>query len=167
MNDPLNPRPEPSPANKVRIVLADDHQLVLAGLRGIIDNQDDMQVVAETTNGNDAVRLVVELRPAILLVDVSMPGMTGVDVTRAVRAAAPEARVIGVTRHRESKFVAAMFAAGAAGYVLKQSPSAELLRAIRMVTGGTDFIDSALPQRHGADTWPIDPRLVQPPRTLD
>ena len=76
-----------------------------------------------------------------------MPDLTGVEVTREVRAATPGARVIGVTRHRAVQSVAAMFAAGAAGYVLKQSASSELLRAIRTVAAGTEFIDPTLPKK--------------------
>jgi len=131
---------------KLRLVLADDHTLVREGLRRLIDDQSDMEVVGEATNGTDAVRLVAEVRPSILIVDLSMPDLTGVEVTRAVRAAIPATQVIGVTRHRDSQSVAAMFAAGAAGYVLKQSASADLLRAIRTVSTGTNFIDPTLPQ---------------------
>jgi DNA-binding NarL/FixJ family response regulator len=130
----------------LRIVVADDHALVREGLQRLIDEQDDMVVVGEAKNGTDAVRLVAELQPAILLVDLSMPDLTGVEVTRAVQAATPGTQVIGVTRHRDAQSVAAMVDAGAAGYVLKQSPSEELLRAIRTVAAGAHFIDPAVPQ---------------------
>jgi DNA-binding NarL/FixJ family response regulator len=106
-----------------------------------------MEVVGEAVDGGDAVRRVADMRPAVLLVDVSMPGMNGVEVTRAVRAASPDVQVVGVTRHREQQFVNAMLDAGAAGYVLKQSPSSELLHAIRSVASGSEYIDSALPRR--------------------
>jgi DNA-binding NarL/FixJ family response regulator len=115
-----------------------------------------MEIVGEARNGTEAVRLVVELRPSVLLVDLSMPDLTGVEVTRAVRAATPGTHVIGVTRDRDSKSVAAMFAAGAAGYVLKQSASADLLRAIRTVATGTNFIDATLPQPDAAQAATVD-----------
>jgi len=151
--------PQPSQNEKLRVVLADDHELVRDGLRWIIDNQNDMEVVGEANNGADAVRLVADLRPAILIVDVSMPGMTGVEVTEVVRAASPETQVIGVTRHRDSQFVTAMLAAGAAGYVLKQSSSAELLQAVRTVAAGTRFIDRTLPQPGATDALNGDAAL--------
>ena len=149
-----------SHGNKLRLVLADDHDLVREGLRRIIDNQDDMEVIGEAADGRAAVRLVAEMRPAILLVDVSMPGMDGMDVTRAVRAASPDAQVVGVTRQRDTHFLNAMLDAGAAGYVLKQSPSSELLQAIRSVAVGTAYIDSALPQRASAIPSRSDTALV-------
>ena len=83
--------PQPSAVPKLRLVLADDHALVREGLRRLIDDQEDMEVVGEAHNGSEAVRLVAELRPSILLVDLSMPDLTGVEVTRAVRAATPGA----------------------------------------------------------------------------
>ena len=153
----------------LRLVLADDHDLVREGLRGVIDNQDDMEVIGEAADGRTAVRLVVEMRPAILLTDLSMPDMDGVEVTRAVRVESPEAQVIGVTRHRETQFLRAMLDAGALGYVLKQSPSSELLRAIRSVAAGTMYIDPALAQgdepvrlRSNAALAGAPPRDIQP-----
>ena len=146
MHPPKEHPPQRSAPPKLGIVLADDHALVREGLKRLIEDQDDLEVVGEAKNGTEAVRLVAELRPSILLVDLSMPDLSGVEVTRAVRAGTPGTRVIGVTRHRDALSVAAMFAAGAAGYVLKQSSSGELLRAIRTVAAGTDFIDATLPQ---------------------
>jgi DNA-binding NarL/FixJ family response regulator len=95
-----------------------------------------------------------------------MPGMSGVEVTRAVRAASPDAQVIGVTRHREAHVLNAMLEAGAAGYVLKQSSSTELLRAIRSVAVGTAYIDSALPQRGSAPPLRSGTALAPPPDAL-
>jgi DNA-binding NarL/FixJ family response regulator len=161
MQRPIARHPQPSAEPKLRFVLADDHTLVREGLRRLIDDQDDMEVVGEAKNGTEAVRLVAELRPSILLVDLSMPDMTGVEVTRAVRAATPGTQVIGVTRDRSSQSVAAMFAAGAAGYVLKQSASADLLRAIRTVATGTHFIDATLPQPDTAGSATVDELRTQ------
>jgi DNA-binding NarL/FixJ family response regulator len=153
--------PERSTEHKLRLVLADDHALVREGLRRLMDDQDDMEVVGEASNGTEAVRLVAELQPSILLVDLSMPDLTGVEVTRVVSAAGPGTQVIGVTRHRDSQSVAAMFAAGAAGYVLKQSASEELLRAIRTVAAGTTFIDTTLPRNDTAHVAAIDDSAIR------
>jgi len=170
MHPPTPPRPEPSGKHKLRLVLADDHTLVREGLRRLIDDQDDMEVVGEAKNGTDAVRLVAELRPSILLVDLSMPGLTGVQVTQAVRASHSGTQVIGVTRHRDSQSVTTMFEAGAAGYVLKQSASADLLWAIRTVARGTNFIDAMLPHSNGPRAEAVDDGGTQPrgtPAALD
>lgn len=139
-----SPAAQKHTAGKLRLILADDHDLVREGLRRIIENQDDMEVIGEARDGIEAVRLVNERRPDILLVDVSMPGMSGVDVTRTLRTSVPETRAIAVTRHRESRYLTALLDAGACGYVLKQSPSSELLRAIRSVAAGIAYVDAAL-----------------------
>lgn len=162
----MAPDPPRSAEHKLHLVLADDHDLVRQGLKRLIDDQDDMKVVGEADNGYTAVRLVAEFRPSILLVDLSMPDLTGVEVTQKVRAATSGTQVIGVTRHRDSQSVAAMFAAGAAGYVLKQSASAELLRAIRTVATGADFIDAALQQTDAADAATVDDDGTRSQRTL-
>ena len=109
-----------------------------------------METVGEARNGEEAIREVHALQPAIVLVDVSMPGMSGVEVTRVIRSGYPAVKVIGVTRHREPGFVSAMLEAGATGYVLKQSPSDELIRAVRSVAAGARYLDRALTRAEGA-----------------
>jgi DNA-binding NarL/FixJ family response regulator len=161
MYPPTPTHPQRSGKHRLRLVLADDHTLVREGLRRLIDDQDDIEVVGEAKNGTEAMRLVAELRPSILLVDLSMPDLTGVEVTWAVRASSPGTQVIAVTRDRNPQSVAAMFAAGAAGYVLKQSASADLLRAIRTVATGTNFIDATLPQPDARQAQAVDDNGTQ------
>jgi DNA-binding NarL/FixJ family response regulator len=135
---------------KLRVVIVDDHDLIREGLKRIIDHQDDMTTVGEARDGEEAIRLADALQPTILLLDVSMPGMSGVEVTGAIRRTCPAVKVIGVTRHREPGFVSAMLEAGASGYVLKQSPSDELIRAVRSVAAGERYLDRALTGAEGA-----------------
>jgi DNA-binding NarL/FixJ family response regulator len=129
---------------KLRVLIVDDHALVRDGLKRIINEQDDMEVVADAGDGQEAVRLTQALRPGLVLVDVSMPGWSGVKVTQVIKHTCPHVKVIAISRHREKRFIDAMIEAGATGYVLKQSASEELVRAVRAVVGGARYIDSAL-----------------------
>ncbi|HEX6599260.1 MAG TPA: response regulator transcription factor [Gemmatimonadaceae bacterium] len=129
---------------RLKILLADDHALVREGLKRLIDDQPDMQVTAEAGDGVHAVRLAQDLTPDIALVDVSMPGLDGVQATQMITAACPRVKVIALTRHDDGSFVRRLLEAGATGYVLKQSASTELTRAIRAVAAGERYVDSAI-----------------------
>jgi len=131
-----------------RVLLIDDHPLVREGLKTLIDSQPDLRVVGEASSEEEAVRIVAAVSAEIALVDVSLPGRGGVSVTERIVSIAPTIRVIGVTRHTDPAIVSKMLGAGAWGYVLKQSASSELLRAIRLVAAGERFVDPAL-QREG------------------
>jgi len=131
-----------------RVLLIDDHPLVREGLKTLIDSQPDLRVVGEASSEEEAVRIVASVSAEIALVDVSLPGRGGVSVTERIVSIAPTIRVIGVTRHTDPAIVSKMLGAGAWGYVLKQSASSELLRAIRLVAAGERFVDPAL-QREG------------------
>lgn len=125
-------------------MIVDDHDLIREGLKRVIDHEHDMETVGEAQSGAEGARAAEEFQPAIMLVDVSMPGMSGVELTRVIRATYPAIRVIGVTRHGEPGFVKAMLDAGATGYILKQSPNEELIRAVRSVAAGNRYLDPAL-----------------------
>jgi DNA-binding NarL/FixJ family response regulator len=135
---------------KLRVMVVDDNDLIRDGLKRVIDREHDMETVGEARNGEEALRLADALQPTILLLDVSMPGMSGVEVTRVMRTRCPAVKVIGVTRHPEPGFVSAMLEAGATGYVLKQSRSDELIRAVRSVAAGHRYLDQALTRAEGA-----------------
>jgi DNA-binding NarL/FixJ family response regulator len=138
----------------IRVLIADDHRLVRDGLKRLIDDQAGMEVVAEAMNGPEALLLARELLPAIAIVDVSMPGMDGVALTRLLQECCPEVRVLALTRHDDAAFVRQMMQAGASGYVLKQSASAELIRAIRSVSGGIAYVDASVRTTQRArDPW--------------
>jgi DNA-binding NarL/FixJ family response regulator len=138
----------------IRILIADDHLLVRDGLRRLIDAQPEMEVIAEAMNGPEALQLAREFLPAIAIVDVSMPGMDGVALTHLLQECCPEVRVLALTRHDDAAFVRKMMQAGASGYVLKQSVSAELIRAIHSISGGIAYIDPAVRTTERArDPW--------------
>lgn len=135
---------------KLPVVIVDDHDVIRKGLKWVINHEHDMETVGEARNGEEAIQVAAALQPTILLLDVSMPGMSGVEVTHVIRSTYPAVKVIAVTRHREPGFVSAMLEAGATGYVLKQSPSDELIRAVRSVAAGERYLDRALTRAEGA-----------------
>ena len=128
----------------LKLLLAEDHVLVREGLKRLIDDQPDMKVIAEAEDGLRAVRMAQDLMPDVALVDVSMPGLDGTQVTQMITASCPAVKVIALTRHDDASFVRRLLEAGAAGYVRKQSASTELTRAIRAVAAGERYIDSAI-----------------------
>lgn len=128
----------------IRVLIADDHALVRDGLKRLVADQADMQVVAAAENGQQALAMAQATKPAVVLLDMSMPGWDGVTTAQAFEQTCPDARVIAVTRHTDRTYVDKMFQLGAAGYVLKQSSSSELTRAIRIVADGGRYLDPAL-----------------------
>jgi len=131
----------------IRIVLADDHVTVRQGLKLLIEAQPDMQVVAEASDGSGAVEQARALKPEVVVMDISMPGVNGLVATRALRAQVPGTAVVILTRHGDDAYLQELLRAGAAGYVLKQSAAAELLQAVRAVAAGGQYLDSALTAR--------------------
>ena len=115
-----------------RVLLADDHALLRAGLRSLIESQDDLSVVAEATNGRDAVQMARELTPDLVIIDITMPGMNGIEATAEIRDALPNTSVIALSMHATKRFVDRMLAAGATGYLLKDCAFAELRATITL-----------------------------------
>jgi DNA-binding NarL/FixJ family response regulator len=130
----------------IRILLAEDHVTVREGLRLVIDAQQDMQVVGEAGDGRSVIDCARESAPDVAVVDLTMPVLGGNAATRALRTVAPRTAVVVLTRHDDPAYVQELLDAGASGYVLKQSPSAELLRAIRAAASGRRHLDAALPR---------------------
>ncbi|GGM33158.1 DNA-binding response regulator [Longimycelium tulufanense] len=120
----------------IRVGIADDEALVRAGVRGILETADDVQVVGEADDGRSAVELVRVHRPDVLLLDVQMPGMDGLLAATAVRSAAPSTAVVVLTTFDYDEYVMRALRAGAVGYLLKDTDPAELVRAVRVVAGG-------------------------------
>ena len=137
---------------RIRLCIAEDHETVRAGLRMLLEAQPDLEIVCDAADGAAAVQRTNELQPDVLLVDISMPGLNGLEVTRAVRASNPAVAVVVLSRHSEEGYVQQLLAAGASAYVLKQSPTAELLHAIRAAANGEHYLDQTLASR-AADAY--------------
>ena len=124
----------------VRIVVADDHRIVREGLRHLLEKRTDFKVVAEASDGEAAVRLARELAPDLVIVDLSMPRLNGIEATRRIVAERPGARVLVLSMHSDRRFVIESLKAGAAGYLLKDSAFDELARAIEAVMARGAFL---------------------------
>jgi two-component system response regulator NreC len=135
-----------------RVLLADDHETVRQGLKLLLNAQLDIEVVGEAADGREAVSQVKQIMPDVVVMDVSMPDLNGLAATRAVKEAAPEVAVVALTRHSDDAYVQELLGAGASGYVLKQSASAELVRAIRAAAAGQRYLDATLAAR-AADAY--------------
>jgi signal transduction histidine kinase/ActR/RegA family two-component response regulator len=127
----------PAREGQIRIVLVDDHSIVRQGLAALLQQESDMTVVGEAADGESAIGLIRRLRPEVVLMDMSMPGMSGIETTRAIHAEFPEVQTIGLSMLGEAEQAEAMRQAGAAGYVSKAGPAEALLAAIRAVSRGT------------------------------
>lgn len=128
----------------LKILLADDHKLLREGLRALIEEQKNMTVVAEAEDGRSAVRLAAELSPDIIVMDISMPGLNGIDATRRIAAVSPGIKVIALSMHADRNFIVEMFKAGAAGYLLKDCAFEELINAINAVSSKKAYLSSKL-----------------------
>jgi len=128
----------------IRLMLVDDHQVVRTGLKTFLETQPGFQVVAEADDGREAIPLALETRPDIVIMDITMPEMDGLETTRALKAAWPEALVLALTVHDDKMYFMEMLAAGAAGYLTKQAASDELVQAIRAVVAGNIYLQPAL-----------------------
>ena len=128
---------------KLKILLAEDHRIMREGLKRLIDEQPNMEVVGEADDGIDAWQKACDLEPDIILMDVSMPRMNGADATAKIRELCPQVKVIALTAHRASAYLNQMLKAGASGYVLKHGAFDELLDAIQTVSKGGRYIDRA------------------------
>jgi RNA polymerase sigma factor (sigma-70 family) len=128
----------------IRTIVADDHQITREGLMALIEREPDMEVIGDAESGRDAVSLARKLRPDVIVMDISMPGLNGIDATRQIARDAPESRVLALSMHSERRYAAAMFAAGASGYLLKKCAFDELARAIRRVAEGGTYLSDQI-----------------------
>jgi len=133
----------------LRVLLADDHATVRQGLKLLIDSQPDMEVVGEAADGNAVLEQAEGLRPDIVVMDISMPGMNGLIATRMLKRAQPHVAIVALTRHDDDAYLEELLRAGASGYMLKQSAPVEFLRAVRAVAVGGIYLDPAITARVG------------------
>lgn len=131
----------------IRVIIAEDHALVREGTRQLIEREPDIEVVGEATNGAEAVALVDQLLPDVALVDISMPVMSGIEATERIKSAHPETAVLVLTAYDDDQYVFALLQAGAAGYLLKDVDSSEVIRAIRSVNTGEPVLHPAIARK--------------------
>ena len=124
----------------IKVLLVDDHALIREGLRSLLEKQPDVQVVGEAEDGRKAKELVAELSPDIVIMDVTMPRLSGIEATRQITGEFPSVKVIALSIHSKRRFVADMLSAGAAGYILKECLFDELVQAIQAVAAGGRYL---------------------------
>ena len=133
--------------DKIRVIIAEDHAVVREGTRQIIERQEDIEVVGEAANGAEAVALVERVNPDVALVDISMPVMSGIEATEKIKATRPGTAVLILTAYDDDQYIFALLGAGAAGYLLKDVPAAEVVRAIRSVHAGEPVLHPAIARK--------------------
>ena len=124
----------------IKVLLADDHSIVRAGLRRIVEESGDMEVIAEAADGREAIRLVRKTAPDVAVIDISMPGLDGLEVVSRLRGHCPDLPILILTMHEEGQYVVRAIQAGAMGYMTKQSAPEQLLKAIRKIHAGSRYL---------------------------
>jgi len=127
----------------IRILLADDHNVVRKGLRGILEEYDDLQVCGEASNGRETVELALELKPDIVVLDLTMPELNGIEATRLIKKSLPESEILIFTMHEAEEMILSAFEAGARGFVLKSDDELELVEAIKVISRHKPFFTTA------------------------
>jgi DNA-binding NarL/FixJ family response regulator len=130
-----------------RVLVVDDHAVIRRGVQGILSTYPEWDLCGEADNGQDAIRLAGELAPEVVIMDVSMPGMNGLEATRIIHDVLPETKVLLLTLHSSSEFVRSAFRAGARGYVLKSDAENELVRALNVVIGEGTYVSPTIDAR--------------------
>jgi DNA-binding NarL/FixJ family response regulator len=143
--------------DKLRIFLADDHVVVREGLKSLVNAQPDMHVVGEADNGRAAWQRAKELKPDVVVMDISMPEMNGAEATERLKQECPEVKVLALTVYEDSGYLRKMIEAGASGYVLKRAVTGELVRAVRTVAAGNSYLDPTLADKVISSYFNQDP----------
>ena len=130
--------------SNIRVLLADDHTMVRKGLRSILDAEADLEVVGEADNGRDAVKMAQKLFPKVVVMDITMPGLNGLEATRQIRKQIPDTQVVILSMHASEEYVLEVLRSGASGYVVKQAAPAELVSAIHAASRGEAFLSPSV-----------------------
>ncbi len=128
----------------IRILLADDHKIVCDGLKALLEKQPEMEIVAQAANGREAVKLADEHRPDMVIMDVAMPDLNGLEAMRQILSIHPKTKVVALSMHADRRYVTGMLSAGASGYILKHCAFEELVRAIHTVQSGQVYLSPAI-----------------------
>lgn len=133
--------------SKIRILVCDDHTILRDGIRLLLDSQPDMQVIGEAGNGHEAVEKARTLKPDIILMDIAMPGLNGLEATKQIRHDNPHARVLVLTMYESDEYISRMLEAGVQGYVLKKAAGSDLVHAIYAINQGEAFLYPSITKR--------------------
>lgn len=136
---------------KIKILVADDHDIVRAGLKSLLERQEDIEIVGEAADGRELVRLAEKLAPSIVVTDIAMPQLNGIDATGQILHHNPDIRVIILSMYADEEFLVRALTAGVKGYLLKDAVQADLLRAVRAVATGRSFFSPAIAQTLAED----------------
>jgi two-component system response regulator NreC len=139
----LSPQPTPTVAStseKIRVLLADDHTILRAGLRMMLNAQPDILVVGEASDGKEAIAVTLRLQPDVVIMDITMPEMTGIDATRQIKKDCPDVKILILTMHENEGYLFQSLRAGASGYMMKEAADTELIQAIRTVQSGRFYL---------------------------
>lgn len=130
--------------SKIRVLLADDHAILRSGIRALLEDEPDLEVVGEAEDGHEVIRMAAELEPDIVLIDIAMPRLNGLEATRRIMQANPQAKILILSMHENEEYVRQVFASGAMGYILKDAAVRELLGAIRAIYRGEVVLSPAI-----------------------
>lgn len=130
--------------NKIKVFLADDHTMIREGIRSLLESPGNIEVIGEAEDGRAAMRQVEQLRPDVVLMDIAMPGLNGLEATRQIKRRFPEVKVLILTMHTAEEYIVQILRAGASGYVVKRAAMAELVAAIQAVHRGDAFLSPAI-----------------------
>ncbi len=149
--------------SRIAVLLVDDHRLVRLGFRRLLEDDPDLVVVGEATNGDEAIALAASLRPQVIVMDCAMPGVSGLDATRRILASDPSVAILMLSMHSEDTLVRQAIAAGARGYVLKSAMDLDLAAAVRRVAAGETVLDPQLvqPAAIAGQSRPLSPRELE------